>query len=108
MTATVSPILASAVRTPCYRAEGREGCAFEIHVRGRDSRDQHAGHTDKFRMNGKARPGAGNPVAGFQVGNPFSHFHDNSGTAVAESERLIEAAADSGNGRYETVATDFI
>jgi hypothetical protein len=72
--------------------------ALEVHFCRRDSGDQHAWHTSEFRMDGEICSSTSDAVSNLQMTNSFADFYDRAGTAVSQSDRLIEAATYGGNG----------
>src|SRR5215831_11079192 len=84
--------------------EGNRACA---RLARRNPRDQQARHTRNLGMNCESGTGAGNTIAGLQVGNTLSKCDHGTGAAVSGTLRLIEPAADGLNRGKDSVPLDF-
>ena len=86
-------------------AERAESSVFKAHRRvGMNPGGQQARDASKFGVHSVVRSCTGNPIADVEIGYTFPNPDDRSRTAVPQSVRQIEPAANCSDGREQTIS----
>jgi hypothetical protein len=87
----------SSYAVQCYGSQSGKGCFVKgnfLHPISRgDTAHEQPRHTRQLGVHGESRTGAGDTVAGLQIGDSITDGDNSSGAAVTRGLRVVEAAA---------------